>query len=318
LALDGVGRSVGFTLFGLLDLPFQMPELLFPFAFLLGDVAWREEKGPSRAPIASTAVDWLVLGAIALSVLWPPFRALPWAVLAVVVFSSAALSRGTVGVPAWVFLGGSFFAARALLSPSASGASRFFAIVGLVVAFSLYLWSHPEPRRFLSRFLAGGRPSVRLDVGPIVQGAPRSRALDGVPEPEALRRFRAFSGAGLYHPSPGEVAIRRLGVGDGDLDPFEGPGGVVGHGPGLGVPLEAPEPLEIDRGRGLDRRGSPCRPFDGWERDAVGSIEDLEGGGALRRGKPDLGERPGCFLPKVPSDQRAGGFRADTCDVGRA
>jgi len=199
-------RSMGwvgplaFTLFGLLDLPFQMPELLFPFAFLLGDVAWREEKGPSRAPIASTAVDWLVLGAIALSVLWPPFRALPWAVLAVVVFSSAALSRGTVGVPAWVFLGGSFFAARALLSPSASGASRFFAIVGLVVAFSLYLWSHPEPRRFLSRFLAVG---ALLCAWMWVQSfrAPQDPAhWTGFPNPKHFAAFALFLGlASITH-----------------------------------------------------------------------------------------------------------------------
>lgn len=148
---------LAFLLFSLLDLPFQMPELVFLFCLLAGRLEFKPGI-PFRWPSVSTAwVEWGVLGALLVSGFWHPFR--PWnmALVACVLWAAMAFFQQKLeAMPFWIFAGGVFIALRAFVSPSALGAAWFLETAGLVLAFGLLLRGLPDPQRFFKWFCGLG------------------------------------------------------------------------------------------------------------------------------------------------------------------
>ncbi len=157
---EGWGAMTGilaFLLFSLVDLPFQMPELLWMFCLLAARLEFRPEK-PLRLPVIPTAwVECGVLGVLLISGFWPPFRTWNMAMAACVLWAAMAFFQQKLeNLPLWVFAGGVFVALRAFFSPSAMGAVWFFEVSGLVLAFGLLLKGLPDPRRFFKWFCGLG------------------------------------------------------------------------------------------------------------------------------------------------------------------
>lgn len=157
---EGWGAMTGvlaFFLFSLVDLPFQMPELTLFFALVLGRLECRPEK-PIRLPAVSIkAKEYGLLGVLLVSGFWPPFHAWNFALLAVSLWSLAALfGQKFEKVPIWIVLGALFLGLRAFFSPSALGAVWFLEITGVLLAFTLVLPCFDKPGRFLRFFFLLG------------------------------------------------------------------------------------------------------------------------------------------------------------------
>lgn len=150
----GIGTGLlAFFLFSLVDLPFQMTELVWFFAALAGRLELRPAKVFNLPAVPFKCIEWGILIVLGISGFWPPFR--PWnlSLVACVLWAGMAMgSKKFVDVPLWMALGGVFFTLRAFFSPSAIGAVWFFEIVGLVLAFTLLLRALPEPDKFFEKF----------------------------------------------------------------------------------------------------------------------------------------------------------------------
>jgi O-antigen ligase len=161
--------TLSILLFSLIDLPFQMPELVWIFlgtAGLLelrppgkGDLETLPEglrQGPPRS--LPRLLEAVLLAVLFVSGFWPPFQ--PWniALLAAALWGLFGfLGTGTGRIPFWIVLGGGFLVLRAFFSPSAPGTVRFLETAGLALVFALLI---PAFRGgapvFLRAFLALG------------------------------------------------------------------------------------------------------------------------------------------------------------------
>ena len=153
-ALAGV---LAFFLFSFLDLPFQMPELVWFFAMAASRVELKPEKSWG---LPKFSASWLARGLLAIFFItgfWPPFR--PWnlALLAVSLWTVfGAFRKKWKSMPLWMAGGFFYLGARAFFSPSALGAVWFLEILGFLLAFYLTLPLLGNPRTFMGVFFALG------------------------------------------------------------------------------------------------------------------------------------------------------------------
>ena len=145
--------AMAFILFSFLDLPFQMPELVWVFAFLAGRLETRPEK-PIRLPqLPLKCVEWFLLAVLLVSGFWPPFQAWNMALMACALWAVLALMGRSLGaLPLWVAAGGFFVVLRAFFSPSALGAVWFMELTGLALVFWLVASGLPSAESFFRRF----------------------------------------------------------------------------------------------------------------------------------------------------------------------
>ncbi|HVZ80673.1 MAG TPA: O-antigen ligase family protein, partial [bacterium] len=154
----GVGAgALAFLYFSLFDLPFQMPELAWVFALMLGRLEFRTPKTVKLPKISASCVKIALLVVLGVTGFWPPFRPLNFAILATVLWMTAAFFQEKIEkVPGLFFLGGAFLLVRAFDSPSALGTVRCLEMVGLALAFVLFLRGIADPGRFLKWFMGLG------------------------------------------------------------------------------------------------------------------------------------------------------------------
>ena len=181
----GVGMGLlSVFFFSLVDLPFQMPELVVLFAAIAGRIELkREHPNPTQRHkdtkkdlentlieketftetvnsllwgknlLGLSGVEWILLSVFLVTGFWPPFKSWNFALLAGTLWVLAGFSGKTHGrVPLWTVLGVLFFVFRALASPSASGCVRFFGIAGILLAFITVLPTLQNKERFLRGF----------------------------------------------------------------------------------------------------------------------------------------------------------------------
>ncbi|HUO57019.1 MAG TPA: O-antigen ligase family protein [bacterium] len=157
---EGWGMGTGllaFALFSLLDLPFQMPELVWLFALTAGRMEFRAATPLNIPFIPPQWLDRGLLLILLVSGCWPPFRAWNFAMVAVVLWTLLAYYRLSFRqAPLWVFAGSLFLLVRAFYSPSTLGAVWFLELSGILLAFYLVLPRLDNPQKFLRLFLALG------------------------------------------------------------------------------------------------------------------------------------------------------------------
>jgi O-antigen ligase len=186
----GVGTGLlAFSLFSLLDLPFQMPELVWIFAGLLGRL---ELKPGLKAPLPALPFRTLgfgVLLVLGLSGFWPPFR--PWnsALTACALWGAAAyIQFHSRKIPLWLFAGGLYLSLRAFVSPSALGAVRFLESAGWVLCFWLLLARLVPREKWFGRFCLWGLAWGGLAWVRSLRGLP-FEDWTGFPNPKHLAVF---------------------------------------------------------------------------------------------------------------------------------
>jgi O-antigen ligase len=150
----GVGTGLlAVLLFSLVDLPFQMPELVWLFAAITGRLEIEPEKGIVKPDLPLKWVEWGLLGIFLVTGFWPPFRPWNFCLLAVPLWVALGYFQPKLDrLPVWMAGGGIYLAGRAFFSPSASGTVRFLEIFGLLISFYLILPHLSEPKKFLRRF----------------------------------------------------------------------------------------------------------------------------------------------------------------------
>jgi O-antigen ligase len=144
---------LAFVFFGLVDLPFQMPELVWLFALAAGRLSLWPEKEMRLPQIPVQWLEWGLLAVLLVSGFWPPFR--PWnlALLACALWALSAYFQARFEkVPLWIFAGALFLAVRSFVSPSALGAVWFFELSGIALVFLLILPHFKNSRFFLTAF----------------------------------------------------------------------------------------------------------------------------------------------------------------------
>jgi O-antigen ligase len=157
---EGWGMGTGllaFFLFSLVDLPFQMPELVWVFAGLAGRLELKPER-PIRLPeIPVGCVEVGLLAVFLLCGFLPPFSAWGFCLLALALWGALGFfQKSFESTPLWIGAGALFLAARAFFSPSALGAARFLEIAGFLLCFFLVLPSFRDPKKFLKLFFLLG------------------------------------------------------------------------------------------------------------------------------------------------------------------
>jgi len=157
---EGWGAMTGvlaFLLFSLVDLPFQMPELIWFFALVLGRLECRPGKPIILPAVSIKAKEYGLLAVLLVSGFWPPFHSWNFALVAVSLWALAALfGQRFDKVPLWIALGALFLAVRAFFSPSALGTVWFLETTGILLAFYLVLPCFGNPGRFLRVFFLMG------------------------------------------------------------------------------------------------------------------------------------------------------------------
>ncbi len=149
--------AAAFFLFSLFDLPFQMPELIWVFALLLGRLELKPTKVSALYEIPRPCLEWGLLAVLLVSGFWPPFRGWNWALLAGALWLALGLTGRTLDkIPLWAATGGLFLIGRSLASPSALGAVRFLETAGLILVFVLVIGAFDKPDSFLKKFCALG------------------------------------------------------------------------------------------------------------------------------------------------------------------
>lgn len=136
-------------LFSMLDLPFQMPELVWIFAGIAGLLELRPEKKIALPEVPIAGWQAVLLLIFLISGFFPPFR--PWnlALLALGLWGGLGFFQRTLPkIPFWIFAGGLFLLLRAFQSPSAMGTVWFLEIAGVALAFALLKGALPDPKAF--------------------------------------------------------------------------------------------------------------------------------------------------------------------------
>jgi O-antigen ligase len=150
-----VGGLLAVLLFSLIDLPFQMGELVWVFAGVAGRLDFRPEKTWTLPEISLRCVPWVLLVVLAVTGFWPPYRPWNFALLAVVLWTVFALFEAHIsGMKLWMGLGAFYLLVRAFNSSSASGTVWFLELAGLAVVFYLMVPKLHQPKKFLT-FFAG-------------------------------------------------------------------------------------------------------------------------------------------------------------------
>jgi O-antigen ligase len=166
----GVGTGLlAFLLFSLVDLPFQMPEVVWFFAAVAARLSLKtnihhEDTKTRRKDLSDLDrknlnrwVPYGLLAVLLVSGFWPPLRQWDFALVAGALWCLVGwFSRPGEGLSLWVFAGAFFLCLRAFFSPSASGTVWFFEIAGLALAFYWIIPSLEKPERFLKAFLTLG------------------------------------------------------------------------------------------------------------------------------------------------------------------
>ncbi len=148
---------LAFSLFGLFDLPFQMPELVWIFALVAGRLTMKPERDLPLPVIPVPWTQWAVLTVLLVSGFWPPYRPWNFAMVACVLWGTFAYFQAGIGkTPLWVFSGAFYLILRAFESPSALGSVRFLETAGLALAFVLLARKWPDSRKFIYLFFALG------------------------------------------------------------------------------------------------------------------------------------------------------------------
>ena len=170
----GLGTGVlAFLLFSLLDLPFQMPEVIWVFAVMAGRLELRPEGRTQiqrkdaktrrknffekNSEFVNQCAQLVLLPVFFICGLWPPMRSWNFALLAGALWVLAVFFQQKFDkVPLWVFLGTLFIALRAFVSPSALGTVWFFEIVGILLVFFLIVSCFENSENFLRWFCGLG------------------------------------------------------------------------------------------------------------------------------------------------------------------
>ena len=157
---EGWGAMTGvlaFLLFSLVDLPFQMPELIWFFALVLGRLEFHPERPIVLPRVSVKAKEYGLLAVLLVSGFWPPFHPWSFGMVAISLWSLAALfGRKFEKVPLWIGLGALYLGLRAFFSPSALGTVWFLEIAGILLAFYLIVPCFEKPQRFLNIFFLLG------------------------------------------------------------------------------------------------------------------------------------------------------------------
>jgi len=157
---EGWGVMTGvlaFLWFSLLDLPFQMPEIIWFFAVVAARLELRQGEEFKLPRFSARWWEMGLLAVIGVSGFWPPFRAWNFALLACALWLLVGLFQQKFDkVPLWIFAGGLYLGVRAFVSPSAMGAVWFLELAGLLLAFYLLLPCFSNPQKFMYCFAGGG------------------------------------------------------------------------------------------------------------------------------------------------------------------
>ena len=101
--------AVAFFIFSLVDLPFQMPELIWILALLLGRLELSPASVPKLPEIPQSCLEIGLLVVLLISGFWPPFRPWNFALLAGALWLILGITGRTLEkIPLWVAAGGGF------------------------------------------------------------------------------------------------------------------------------------------------------------------------------------------------------------------
>jgi O-antigen ligase len=152
-----LGGLLAVGLFSLLDLPFQMAELIWIFAGVAGRLEWRSGSRWKLPEVSSQCVSWGLLVILAVTGFWPPYRPWNFCLLAAALWTAFALFEAQIKeLKWWVVLGAVYLAARAFVSPSASGAVWFLELTGLLIVFYFTIPKFPRFETFWMIFAGLG------------------------------------------------------------------------------------------------------------------------------------------------------------------
>jgi len=182
--------ALAFFLFSFLDLPFEMPELVWVFALLAGRLEVRSGREIPLPRLNPACFQWGLLAILLIAGFWPPFRPWNFALLAGAIWAGIALfQRKFTNVSLWVFLGAFYFGLRAFVSPSALGTVHFLETAGLVAAFWLLVRAEPFGEPFLKKFcLLGLVWGASAWVVSLMPESP-TNSWDAFPNPKDLAVF---------------------------------------------------------------------------------------------------------------------------------
>lgn len=154
----GVGTGIlAVLIFSLVDLPFQMTELVWFFAAIAGRLEIEPEKGTTKPDLPMKWVEWGLLGIFLVTGFWPPFRPWNFCLLALSLWVLLGYFQPRLDrLPVWAVLGGIYLTGRAFFSPSASGTVRFLDVFGILICFFLILPHMNEPKKFMRHFFLLG------------------------------------------------------------------------------------------------------------------------------------------------------------------
>ncbi len=131
-----LGGVLAVFLFSLIDLPFQMAELVWIFAGVAGRLELRSESSWNWPKISPKCIPVALLAVLAVTGFWPPYRPWNFCLLAVCLWTVFALLEGQIEkIKLCVVAGAVYMALRAFNSPSASGAVWFLELTGLLILF---------------------------------------------------------------------------------------------------------------------------------------------------------------------------------------
>jgi tetratricopeptide (TPR) repeat protein len=143
-----------FLIFSLIDIPFQMPELVWIFCFLAALIPVTTKSTwscPIRLP--NKIFEIIMLLAFAVSAFWPPFLNWNIGMLGVVVWGTLAFLGGQFkNIKSWIFLGFAYLLGRSFLTSSARGMVFSIELAGLVIALFLIISKLKDGKNFMFWF----------------------------------------------------------------------------------------------------------------------------------------------------------------------
>jgi O-antigen ligase len=141
-----LGGVLAVFLFSLIDLPFQMAELVWIFAGVAGRLELRSEPSWNWPKVLPKCIPVALLAVLAVTGFWPPYRPWNFCLLAVCLWTVFALLEGQIEkMKICIVTGAVYLAIRAFNSPSASGAVWFLELTGLLL---LFYFAAPKIRKF--------------------------------------------------------------------------------------------------------------------------------------------------------------------------